>query len=60
MIGDFKIIGDICYLEVNIQGTLQKLPSMSWWWKLFFAIKQHFKGSINIKEIETVCKKGKK
>ncbi len=51
MVGQFKIIGNECYLQVNKSGTLEKLPKLKWYMVFYFAFKSCFKGNISIEEI---------
>ena len=51
MIGEFKIIGDRCYVKMNKGGILEKMPKLKWYWILYFAFKQAIKGHVSIKEI---------
>lgn len=51
MVGDFLQIGGTSYLRVNGKGTLEKLPHLKWFWVLYFIVKNHFKGSVDISEV---------
>lgn len=42
MIGKYKIIGGIGYLQINKSGTLIKMPKTTWIKELFLLIKSHF------------------
>lgn len=57
MIGQFRVIGKDCYLQVNKQGTLQSLPPIPWYWQMYFAFKDHFKGNVTINEVTEVSKR---
>ena len=58
MIGDFKIIGKNCYIVVNTLGhiTLEMLPKLKWYWKIYFAIKSALFGGLTIKEVRSKTK----
>lgn len=54
MLGQYKIIGGKGYLQINNNGTLQKLPKIPWWWEAWFLIKSNFK-NIHINEIKNIA-----
>jgi hypothetical protein len=57
MIGDFKVMGDYCYLQTNEGGTLERLPRMRFWWVLWFAFKNNFLGKpIGKSEVDAALK----
>lgn len=56
MIGQFKVIGKDCYLQTNNKGTLEKLPPLKWYWQIYFAFKNAFKGHVHINEIREKAK----
>ena len=57
MVGEFKIMGDKCYLQVNNSGTLKKLPKLKWWQIICLAFKNTFKGYVDIDDVENFVKK---
>lgn len=56
MIGEFKIIGGNYYLQVNKEGTLQRLPPLRWYCVVWLYAKSRF-SKIHINEVEALIKK---
>jgi hypothetical protein len=43
MIGQWHIIGDVCYIEINEGGTYERMEKVPWYWVLFGYIRNRFK-----------------
>lgn len=56
IVGEFKIIGDYCYIAINKKGTLERLPKIKWYWQIWFAIKNVF-GKLHIEEVREKARK---
>jgi len=59
MIGDFKIMGIKSYVVVNKQGTLEKLPAIRWYAKLWLYFLQQFR-NYSVENIREFAKKWSK
>ena len=57
MIGDFKEMGKECYLVINNDGTLMKLPKLKWYWKLYLHILNYFQGGVHMDTIKSLTAK---
>lgn len=59
MIGSFILIGKENYIQMNTNGTLEKLRRLEWYDQLRFAFIQAFKGKVNIEDVRKAAKKSK-
>ena len=60
MIGDIEIMGfGGSYMHVNDNGTLEKLPPMSWYFTIWLYIKSRFK-KLTIGEVRAFVEAHKK
>jgi hypothetical protein len=59
MIGEPHFKSDRVYVEVNENGTLEKLPPIGFWCLLWVSIRHHFK-AWTVSEIRGFCKNHQK
>ena len=43
MIGEVHVIGSRVYVEMNNSGTLERMPTIKWYWVLVLYLKDYFK-----------------
>lgn len=57
MIGSFTIRGRDCYVQVNASGTIEKMPPIPGYMKIYFAFVQFFKGGVHIEDVRKAARK---
>ena len=60
MTGQIHIIGKETYLQMNENGTLEKLPMLKWWQQLYFYIYSRIHGGVSLDWMRMMALDGKK